>query len=381
MEETLRVTEKRLAFAVEYSQIGVWDLDLINNTSWRSIDHDRIFGYEVPPSKWSTVIAMRHVLPEDRQRFSQCIKKAFRTGKLLLECRIIQPNQSLRWIKARGRVIYDENAQPMRMLGTVVDITEHKNAKEKEREHLEKLAQVTRFGLMGEMASGIAHEVNQPLCAIATYAQVSINLINSENPDMAKIKEVLSKTQQQALRAGQIIHRMKEFGKSHLKQHLPTDINALIYNAADLCITELKENNVKLSFDLTNDLPLVCVDHIQIEQVIINLMRNSVDALQNVPTMHSRQLTIRSLLTPENDIQVSVKDNGLGIDEDQQQKILTPFHTTKLNGTGMGLSISHSLIQAHEGTLYFNSKLGKGSTFYFTLPIETAEREDLLQSI
>ncbi|MGZ5018650.1 MAG: sensor histidine kinase, partial [Methylobacter sp.] len=154
---------------------------------------------------------------------------------------------------------------------------------------------------------------------------------------------------------------MKEFGKFHSQQHLTTNINTLIYDATDFCSTEFKNNNIKLNFKLTNNLPPVVVDHVQIEQVIINLVRNSVDALRDLPPNQHRQLTIHSHLTSNNDIQVSVKDNGLGIDEGQQQKILTPFHTTKINGTGMGLSISRSLIEAHGGTLRFNSKAGKGT--------------------
>ena len=249
------------------------------------------------------------------------------------------------------------------------NITERKKAEDKEKLQLDELAHVTRLGLMGEMASGIAHEVNQPLTAISTYTQVSLNLINNENPDLVKLTEILCKTQEQALRAGRIIHSMKEFGKSHT-QHVSTDINALIYDATDFCMTELKHNHVKLNFELTKNLPPVFVDDIQIEQVIINLIRNSVDALQDLPPNQHRHITIHSCLTDNNEIQVNVKDNGLGIDKNQQQKILTPFYTTKINGTGMGLSISRSLIEAYEGTLFFNSEFGKGSTFYFTLPIK-----------
>jgi signal transduction histidine kinase len=145
----------------------------------------------------------------------------------------------------------------------------------------------------------------------------------------------------------------------------------LIHDAVGLCIPELKQNGIKLNFELENHLPPVCVDQIQIEQVIINLIRNSVDALQNLPEKQQRQLTIHSRLTPDNEVLISVKDNGLGLNEDQQQKILTPFYTTKTNGMGMGLSISRSLIEAHEGSLYFNSQAKKGTSFYFTLPIWT----------
>ena len=250
------------------------------------------------------------------------------------------------------------------------NITERKLAAVKEKLRLEELAHVTRLGLIGEMASGIAHEVNQPLTAISTYAQVSINLINKENPDLTKLTEILYKSQEQALRAGRIIHSMKEFGKTHVQQPISADINTLIYKATDLCMTELKHHNVKLDFKLDHNLPAISVDPIQIEQVIINLVRNSIEALQELPPDRPRQINIVSGLRHNSDIQVSVIDNGLGIAEDLQQKILTSFYTTKTNGTGMGLSISRSLIEAHEGSLFFNSESGQGSIFYFTLPIE-----------
>jgi len=252
----------------------------------------------------------------------------------------------------------------------VRDVSSRKQREQKDKKHLNELAHVTRLGLMGEMASGIAHEVNQPLSAISSYTQVSLNLINIEPPDLARLTEILDKTQQQALRAGRIIHRMREFVKSHAQKRSVADVNNLIHECAGLCVGELKQNNIKLTFELKNNLPPVHVDQIQIEQVIINLIRNSVDALKNLPEKQQRQLTISSRLTLNNDIQVKVKDNGAGIDEDQKQKILTPFYTTKADGMGMGLSITRSLVEAHEGALNFNSKAGKGTTFYFTLPTE-----------
>ncbi len=251
----------------------------------------------------------------------------------------------------------------------VRDVSSRKHREQQDKEHLDELAHVTRLGLMGEMASGIAHEVNQPLAAISSYAQVSLNLINAEQPDLIKLAEILQKTQQQALRAGRIIHRMREFVKSHSKHRSTIDVNTLIHDAVGLCIPELKQNGIKLIFELENNLPPIYADQIQIEQVILNLLRNSIDALQNLPPKQQRQLTIHSRLTLNNGIQVRVKDNGPGIDEDQKQKILTPFYTTKIDGMGMGLSITRSLIEAHEGTLHFNSEPGKGTTFYFTLPI------------
>ncbi|EGW20545.1 PAS domain-containing sensor histidine kinase [Methylobacter tundripaludum] len=257
----------------------------------------------------------------------------------------------------------------------VRDVSIRKHREQQDKEHLNELAHVTRLGLMGEMASGIAHEVNQPLSAISSYTQVSLNLINAENPDLVNLTEVLYKTQQQALRAGRIIHRMREFVKSHAKHRSTAEINSLIHEAVSLCIADLKQNCIKLTFELESNLPPIYVDHVQIEQVIINLLRNSIDALKTLPAKQQRQLAIHSRLTLNNSIQVRVKDNGPGLDTDQQQRILTPFYTTKADGMGMGLSISRSLIEAHEGTLHFNSQSGKGTTFYFILPIRRKSDE------
>jgi PAS domain S-box-containing protein len=257
----------------------------------------------------------------------------------------------------------------------VRDISLRKYQEQQDKAHLDELAHVTRLGLMGEMASGIAHEVNQPLASISTYTQVSLNIINSEDPDLIKLREILTKTQQQALRAGGIIHRMREFVKSHSKHRSTTDINALIHDAIDLCASELRQNDIRLIFELEDNLPSIYVDQIQIEQVLINLIRNSVDALKNLSAKQERQLTIHNHITNNKGIQVRVKDNGSGLSEEQQQKILTPFYTTKADGMGMGLSISRSIIEAHKGTLHFNSQPGKGTTFYFTLPVRRKSDE------
>ena len=229
---------------------------------------------------------------------------------------------------------------------------------------------------MGEMAAGIAHEVNQPLTAVSAYTQVSLNIINTKKPDLEKLSEILYKTQQQAIRAGQIMHRMRAFVTSREKHISTVHINTLIHNAVSLYITELQQNGIELIFELENNLPLLYVDHIQIEQVLINLIRNSTDALQDLPSTEQRNIIIQSSLVNDNAIQIKVLDNGPGLNKEQQQKILMPFYTTKPNGMGMGLSISRSLIEAHQGTLHFSSQPGEGTTFYFTLPLSRKPDEN-----
>lgn len=254
--------------------------------------------------------------------------------------------------------------------GIVRDVSLRKNQEQLEKDHLEELAHVSRICLIGEMGSGIAHEVNQPLTAIANYAQACLRFIGSENPDLDHLGEILFKIHQQSLKAGRIIHRMKDFVSARKIFRTSTDINALIEDAVSLCATDLKHHNIRLALDLENGLPEIIIDDVQIEQVILNLIRNGIDALNDMPPNVQREVLIKTNINNRNQIEVKVYDNGPGIDEAHREKIMTPFFTTKKTGTGMGLSISRSIIEAHDGALYFNSKPGEGATFYFTLPVK-----------
>lgn len=257
--------------------------------------------------------------------------------------------------------------------GIVRDVSARKAQEQQEKEHLEKLSHVTRLGLMGEMASGIAHEVNQPLSAVVNYTQVCLRLLKNENPDLVKLSEIMQKTNVQALKAGQIIHNMREFVKPRKIHRSTVDINELIYDAITLFESDFKQHLIDMRFELTKSLPNVFIDRVQIEQVLLNLIRNSTEALRDLPQFTQRKLSIETSLNPHNYIEVRVKDNGPGLTPQQQEKILTPFFTTKSSGMGMGLSISRSLVESHHGTLHFNSKEDKGTTFYFTLPTENMD--------
>lgn len=251
----------------------------------------------------------------------------------------------------------------------VKDISWRKLREKRDQEHLDELAHVTRLGLMGEMASGIAHEVNQPLTAIVNYTQACLNLLANTDFDRTLLEDVLVKTNQQALRAGQIVHRMREFVKSKKQQISKVTINQLIDDAIGLCDAYFKQDSIQLKMLLSNDIPDIEIDKIQIEQVVLNLIRNSIDALISLPISYPRQLSIETTLNSHQDLEVRIKDNGPGIEAEQQKNILTPFYTTKTDGMGMGLSICRSIIEAHDGNLRFNSQPDKGTTFYFTLPI------------
>lgn len=252
--------------------------------------------------------------------------------------------------------------------GILRDTRQRKLQEQENREHLEELAHVMRLGLMGEMASGIAHEVNQPLTAIVAYTEVSVNLLKSPNPDTVKLAGILAKIHQQGLRAGQIIHQMRDFIRSKTTSRVPVSINQLIRDCIGLCAADIKLQNIKLGLELAADLPPAYVNEVQIEQVLINLLRNAIEAMKDLPHDHQRLLNIQTHLDRRQYIEIVVTDNGPGISAADHSKILRPFYTTKKNGMGMGLSISRSLIEAHHGALRFNSMAGNGCTFYVTLP-------------
>ncbi|WP_262965275.1 PAS domain-containing sensor histidine kinase [Methylobacter psychrophilus] len=259
--------------------------------------------------------------------------------------------------------------------GIFRDVSLRKHQEQQEKEHLEELAHVTRVGLMGEMGSGIAHEVNQPLTAITNYTQACLRFIGAENPDLVQLGDILFKIHQQALKAGQIIHRMKNFVSPRKICRTSVDINTLVEDAVSLSANAFKQSKIKLELDLEKNLPEVTIDDVQIEQVLLNLIRNSIDALKDMPSTTQRKIKVHTRLKNINEIEVKVNDNGSGIDEAQKDKILNPFFTTKSTGMGMGLSISRSIIDAHEGIFNFKSKPEKGTTFYFTLPIKRKYNE------
>ena len=219
------------------------------------------------------------------------------------------------------------------------------------------------------MATGIAHEVNQPLTATVNYA-TALNLLASlDEPDLEKITKIASLVSEQALRAGKIIHRMKSFCQNQNTSSTSTDINTLINDCILLCNSDLKKHNITLNLELAEALPMLFVDVIKIEQVLINLIRNSTEALAGNDNP-IKTVTLSSLMLDENQLQIQVRDNGSAVEQAIQEKLFIPFFTTKIEGMGMGLSICRSLIAAHKGTLTFDSLSGLGTCFYITLPIK-----------
>jgi two-component system sensor kinase FixL len=232
-----------------------------------------------------------------------------------------------------------------------------------------RLLNVSRMATIGEMAAGVAHELNQPLTAIANYAHACERLLSRPQTDPADLREALRQITVQTARAADILRRLRALARSQRAEHAPASLNTLVTELRELLQTDAVVHGVELTLELAPDLPEVPVDPGQIQQVILNLVRNSLDALAGRD--HSGgQITIRTALTAEGEVQLSVGDNGPGVSVEAMKRIFDPFFSTKENGTGLGLAITHTIVRAHGGSVAYRPNVPNGACFDILLPMQ-----------
>jgi len=260
-----------------------------------------------------------------------------------------------------------------RFAGILRDLTEQHATREALASQREKLAHVGRLSTMGEMTASIAHEINQPLTAISMYAQASLKLL--ERPDSReKVRDALEKLNVQSLRAGAVIERIQRFARTQETSRELVAINELVTDLLKLAGSDARMHNIELSLVLADGLPELFADPIQIQQVILNLIRNGIDAMNEIGCRNGRTIRIETRLV-ERWVELSVSDQGPGVADDQVELVFTPFHTTKKEGMGMGLSICRSIISEHGGELRFHNNPDSGACFHFRLPIDPTDNE------
>ena len=265
---------------------------------------------------------------------------------------------------AVGRVA---GTDPARFVGFIRDISARVAAERTAAQAQERLTHVARLSTLGEMTAGLAHEINQPLAAITTYAQAcQRQLDKGEAPDAADIREALVEIGRQALRASEVIRRLRSLVAKREVRRVPLRCNLLLEDVVSLARPDLRANDVRLRLDVAPGLPDVMMDPVQLQQVLINLLRNAIDATLQGGDVR-REITLRALSTLGN-VEISVHDHGPGLGPDVLSKVFNPFFTTKPHGTGLGLAISRTIVQAHGGTLAHREEPGGGACFYFTLP-------------
>ncbi len=303
---------------------------------------------------WETILAGKvfHELFINRRK----------DGSLYYEEKTITPLKD-----RRGEIKY--------FVSTGKDVTQRKVAEEQARAHQAELAHVARVSTMGEMASGIAHELNQPLSAIANYAQGCIRRLNAQGCNVEELIGGLQQITEQSSRAGEIIRRLRNFVRKGESRHARADINDIVREAANFARLEARSKGVQIRIQLGEDLPAVDVDVIQIEQVILNLLRNSIEAMDAMSNGGERRLVIHTWSKMPGSVDVAVWDTGPGFAAEDQEHVFDAFFTTKAQGMGMGLSISRSIVEAHGGRLSAATNSLGGAVFHFSVPATSGEFE------
>jgi two-component system, LuxR family, sensor kinase FixL len=261
-----------------------------------------------------------------------------------------------------------QDTEPPRFVGFVQDMTLRQHSEQQTRRLQERLFHVSRLATMGEMASGIAHQLNQPLTAIANYAQACERLLASPTADYEEIRAALREITSQALHAGDIIRRLRALTRHQDGPPEATDINMLITDLTELVQSDARSHDVQYRLELADGLPQVKVHRAQIQRVVLNLVHNAIEALAGCSGL-AREVVVRTSRTAGGDVEVGVCDSGPGVHPAVAPALFDPFHTSKPDGTGLGLAISRTIARDHRGTLEFRPNVPAGACFILRLPL------------
>jgi len=254
-----------------------------------------------------------------------------------------------------------------RFIGLIRDLTDDKRAEERRlRQHTDMIT-ASRLATMGEMAAAIAHEINQPLAAIATYASAAERLLNAGPENIGDVKTALASVKAQAHRAGEIIRKLRTFVKPQIASLEAKDLKQVIEEIRALAELDARANSISLEIDIADNLPEVIADGLQIQQVVLNLLRNGIDAMLDCDPA-DRRLELQGYISAPDEVRIDVIDKGHGIPQSVRDNLFNPFFTTKSGGMGMGLAISQTIVKSHGGHLGFEDNPGGGTTFFVSLP-------------
>jgi C4-dicarboxylate-specific signal transduction histidine kinase len=296
------------------------------------------------------------------------IDRASQDGKDFdYEYRLVMPDGSVKYVHVVTHALSTEPGS-IEFVGAVTDTTKTKLAQESLRQAQADLAHINRVTTMGELAASLAHEIKQPISAVHTNAKTCLRWLGRDQPDIEEAREAVSRILQNITRTSEIISRIRVLFKKEEPQRDSVDVNEVIREMISLLLGEAGRHAVSIHTELAPELPKVSADRVQLQQVLMNLMLNGIEAISEgkVPG----HLTIKSQQNPEERVLISVSDSGIGLLPERADKVFDAFFTTKPQGTGMGLSISRSIIESHGGRLWATGNPDRGATFQFTLPVE-----------
>ena len=373
-EEKLRRSEAELRLAQELANLGNYVMHAERGAQdYFSPQLHRILGVE--PGERSidrTEFLGRWVHPGDRKRVGEAFER-MDAGKsaLDLEYQVVLRDGTVKHLHHLAQAVFGPDGRLQKYVGTIHDITDRRRAEDEARVLQERLTHFSRLSTMGEMAAGLAHEINQPLSAIATYAQACQRLIRQPEPETEDIIAALEQINAQALRAGEVIRRLRNFVKNREVKREPVNCARLLEDLSTLAETDARLHNIRLRLDCQEPLPTVYADPIQLQQVILNLVRNAIDAMADAPE-DRREVVLMTREAPDGEVEVTVADRGTGLAPEATEHLFNPFFTTKASGTGLGLAISRSIVRAHGGRLWHTPNDECGVRFHFTLPVSPA---------
>jgi PAS domain S-box-containing protein len=363
-EEELRRSEGYLAEAQRLTRTGIWAWSVTARRSvYWSEENYRLLAFDPAGGIPSDEAFYQRVHPEDRDRVRRevFVETPDEGSHFDVEFRLVLPDGAMKYVRSTGHAVRNKSGDVLEYVGTSIDVTERKRAEEAQ----EELAHVNRVNTMGELTASLAHEVNQPITAAATDANACLRWLTRDDPDLEEARAAASRIVKDAMRAADIIGRIRLFFTKSPPQRELVDINDVIREMVVLLRGEATRYAISVRTELAADLRQVVGDRVQLQQVMMNLMMNSADAMKNVDG--TRELAITSQPADNEELLVSVSDTGIGLPP-QADQIFKAFFTTKAHGTGMGLSISRSIVESHGGRLWAGSNSPRGASFYFTLP-------------
>jgi signal transduction histidine kinase len=364
-EEALRRSEAFLAEGQRLGQIGSYSWRVATDEIEWSNELYRIYELEIGAPVTLELIRTR-VHPQDFSLYEQMVVKARNGGNdFEWQFRLLMPDQSIKHLHSVAHATRDQDDQ-LEYIAVVQDVTERRQSEEALDKSRSELAQVSKLTNLGEMAASIAHEVNQPLTAVTNNGNACLRLLANHNLEPDVLRRVLEEIVADGTRASAVLARIRAFIKKGPVEKIALNINEVIREVLLLAGRELYENQVSVDLQLTPDLPLVLADRVQVQQVLLNLIMNGIEALAAV-TDRPRLLWVQSRIDESGDVLVAVSDSGSSLGSGMYH-VFTLFFTTKAKGMGLVLSISRSLVESHGGRLWAAPNSPHGSVFSFTLP-------------
>ena len=368
-ERALRDSERSLAKAQQIARVGSWHFDFATGTVSGSMEMCRILGVEKGELKKIAELVTEFIHEDDRKTVIESYRNALTIGVVdPLEFRIRSHGDGQeRFVRVEAEIVSGENDMPAKLIGTIQDITERKLAEERQRQHEQELIHVGRLSTMGEMVAGIAHEINQPLHTISTYSAATRRSLESgSNGSVSKAKDWAKEISEQVVRAGEIIRRLRDFCRLAPSNRVECDVVAILHESLDLMLAEMRHSHTRVVVKSSTSLPRVLTDRIQIQQVLVNLIKNACESMSNTPI--AERLVSIEVTAQNGEVKVEVADRGTGIGSEAAENVFNAFYTTKQDGLGMGLAISYTIIDSHGGRLWWEDNPAGGTIFYFVLP-------------